>query len=174
MQISTSVLKGVVPAEAFGPCFVESDLRLGVLRFAHELELQFLRRRRLEILEPFERVEQPRPLRDAGIAPRPFFGRASDDLFDRRLALRDLCLHPLVDHGRIVGGKLLELLQPVLGIGHLAFATIHLLVDPLRQRAVVHDHVDHRPDGRQIAGPQHGDDQRRGNAERDVPTVSKR
>ena len=39
-------------------------------------------------------------------------------------------------------------------------------VDPLRQRLIVHDHVDDREHGGEIAAPQHGDGQRREHAAR--------
>ncbi len=50
-----------------------------------------------------------------------------------------------------------EMVDPGGRFGHFLVALGDFLVDPLRQRLVVHDHVDDRKHRRQIAAPQEGD-----------------
>ena len=61
--------------------------------------------------------------------------------------------------------------DPPIAVGHLALAFRDLLVDPLRQRLIVHDHVNYREHGRQVAAPQHGHHERREQTGRHVHTL---
>ena len=57
--------------------------------------------------------------------------------------------------------------------GDFAVAFGDFLIDPLRQRLIVHDHVDDRKHGGQVAAPQHGDHQRREQAAGHVDAMGK-
>ena len=64
--------------------------------------------------------------------------------------------------------ELLELLEPAIDLRPLRVRSRRSSVDPLRQRLIVHDHVDDREHGRQVAAPQHGDHERREHARHHV------
>ncbi len=112
-----------------------------------------------QIFETLDEFLEPRFLGDLNVVPgiaRAFFvGRQFG------LIVFDLGRELTLDRSRVVVFELVELRQPAVRFGHFALAFGDFVVDPFGQRLVVHDDVDDREHGRQVAAPNQGDDHRR-------------